>query len=135
MRPTLRSLITVVALIAVGACSDQAPLNAPLPPGGTLVGRFGGRLLEITATDTSAHFRFACWSGDATPIRVSIEGVLEASGTVQLAGIVGTEQPLYATAQLRGNVLDVTATIGSSASAYRLWRNVPGDFFGVGCPG
>jgi hypothetical protein len=138
MHAAPRSLVAAMAFAAaLTACSDQAALNAPLPPGAVLTGEFGGRSLQITATDTAALLLFVCASGRTSPLQVNVEGALEATGTASPSWPPGTTQALHLTARLRGNALDVTVTIGTgstaTAASYLLYRDVPGDFSGYAC--
>jgi hypothetical protein len=138
MRLSTRLLIVALApLLTFSACSDQPAVYAPDGQPSVLSGQFGGRLLEVTATDTAAHFKFVCAYGRTTPLQRSIEGLLEASGTSTSVSAGFVTEPLYVTATLNGDILSLTVTIGTDSrlriGTYLLQRNVPGDFSGWAC--
>lgn len=136
MRPSgCRKIALSAAVIACAACSDQAAIYSPSAQPDVLLGEFGTRAFQVTAKDTAAVFTFACGSGVTGPLRRSVEGDLEASGT--LFSTMLQSEPMYVIAYLNGDILSVTvyagATPGGAGSAFMAHRDVPGDFSGIAC--
>lgn len=122
----MRRLMCTVSVFAAFACTE---------PQTALVGRFGGRLIELSANSTSAQFRLACGQITTGALRQDATGAAHASGLAVFEG--AGAQPVRADVEVRmieSYHLGVVVSLPSGYSeAFELWRNTQGDFSGVGC--
>lgn len=119
-------VLLIAACIAAAGCTEPAPL---------VMGEFGGRLLGLEASKTSAAFQLACGQIVAQPLLEDEAGVSRVRGTAFFSGAGST--PTEAEIEVR--VVDqarlrVMLTLrGTSSGPFDLVRGVEPDFSGTGC--
>lgn len=113
-------------LVAVVGCTE---------PAGALIGHFGGRLMELSATRNSAVFRLACGRIYTPSLIQDRDGTARVRGTAVFEG--AGVQPVVVDIEVR--VLDehsVSAMVAYPSGvteSFLLVHGGPSDFSGVRC--
>ena len=130
----IRKLRQAVGL-AVGLGLAPACVTEPPPP--ALTGQFGGRLLNVVATDTAVHFEFACWLARTGPLRVDARGIGEARGWARTSAAGGGPADYRVIVVQHADTLRVFSTFVAGQTVWTdtatVWRSQPADFSGVAC--
>jgi len=130
-RPSMLASVALALGLLAGCVTE------PTPP--ALTGQYGGRLLEVVAWDTAAHFVFACSYARTGPVRPDEHGVAEARGWshVREPG----DGPLLGyrvVVRQRADSLTVFSTFNLDSyvwtDSHSVRRGVPADFSGMACP-
>ena len=94
-------------------------------------------MLSVVATDTAAHFQFACWVARTGPLRLDDYGVAEARGWAGASGAGISQADFRVIVQQRADSLRVFSTFIANSfvwtDLHTVLRGVPADFSGVAC--
>jgi len=130
-RPSMRANVALAFGLLAGCITE------PRPP--ALTGQYGGRLLEVVAYDTAAHYRFWYYFARTGPLRPDEHGVAEARGWAGAANCGDGPQFSYRVVVRRqADSLTVFSTFIISSQvwtdSHSVRRGAPADFSGMTCP-